>query len=112
MENSPQSGKASVGFSSGSIKSKSDICPVSCFLRSAAVSSTIAAYACIICLRVPGRLSNAPALMKFSMVRLFASLPFIRVMKSVRDVNGPLFSRSLTIASITCVPRPRIAERP
>ena len=64
------------------------------------------------CFLVPGRLSNAPDLMKLSMVLLLTSLLLIRSMKSSREVKGPLAVLSFTISSTTLWPMLLIAERP
>lgn len=87
-------------------------CPSMADLRSLALFSNMMGITAIFCLRVPGRVSSAPDLIKFSSVRLLTSLWVMRPTKSSMDRKGPPASRSAMMVSTTDLPTLLMAERP
>ena len=94
------------------INSNKLIWPVIELFFSLATLSMMSIYTNINCLRLLWILSNAPALMKFSIVLLLTSFEERRSIKFFKLVYLPFSSLSLTMASITFLPILFIALNP
>ena len=79
---------------------------------SLAFSSSMVGATAIFWRLVPGRVSRAPDLMKFSRVRLFTSFMLMRPTKSSMERKGPFLSLSARITSVTGLPTLLMADRP